>query len=200
MYRVHPQTTRLLQILARGDIGTVRVIRSAFTYGLGDGYNVRIDPQLFGGALWDVGCYCIHASRMVAQAEPLAVHAEAWIEPASGVDAHTVGLMRVPGGIVAHFDCGIRAAGGSVLEIEGSHGRITLGNPWKPRADRTAFRVEDRRGTREEVITEGGDIYAVEADHLAAVVAGEVADSPISAAQGLANTRVLATMHRAIGG
>ncbi len=200
MYRVHPQTARLQQVLARGEIGALRVVRSCFSFNLGGGQNVRYDRRLHGGALWDVGCYCINASRMIAGEEPVGISAQSWVDREHAVDCHTVGALRFPSGLVAHFDVGIRSAFSASLEILGEGGRIHMPNPWKPAADRASFTVESSRGLREEVIEGGGDIYALEADHLAEVVAGRIAASPISAAEGLANTRVLEALHRSIYG
>jgi xylose dehydrogenase (NAD/NADP) len=194
MYRVHPQSQRLEALLLANTIGSVRVIRSCFTFGLGDAPNVRLDPGLFGGALWDVGCYCVNASRWIAGEEPVHISGEAWIERKTGVDAHTAGILRFPSGIIGHFDVGIRSSGSQGLEILGDAGRIWLPTPWKPDATRTTFRVETAQGSREEVIEHGGDIYALEADHLAMVVAG--APSPISAESGVANTSVLVALHQ----
>jgi predicted dehydrogenase len=129
MYRVHPQSQRLEALLLANAIGSVRVIRSCFTFGLSDSPNVRLDPALYGGALWDVGCYCINASRWIAGEEPVHVSAEAWIERKSGVDAHTAAVLRFPSGITAHFDVGIRASGSSYLEILGDAWRIYVPSP-----------------------------------------------------------------------
>ena len=70
MYRTHPQTERLNELVAEGTIGALRTVRSSFCYGLGAGYNVRVDGDLRGGGLYDVGCYCINFSRMIAGGEP----------------------------------------------------------------------------------------------------------------------------------
>ncbi len=200
MYRLHPQTARIQGVLASGEdrSGAARCARG-FCFELGDGYNVRLDRALHGGALFDVGCYCINASRMVAGEEPVGISAQAWIERPHGVDAHTAGALRFPSGVVATFDVGIRSANSSHLEILGTRGRITVPNPWKPSETDSRFTVEAPKGRREEVVANGGDIYALEADHLAQVVASG-GESPISAAAGIGNTRVLEAMYRQIHG
>ena len=75
MYRMHPQTLKLQELVTDGAIGEVRTVRSCFCYGLGPDYNVRSDKSLHGGGLYDVGCYCINFSRMVADEEPDQVEA-----------------------------------------------------------------------------------------------------------------------------
>jgi predicted dehydrogenase len=198
MYRVHPQTRRIEDALKRGAIGEVRVIRSCFSFNLGDRRNVRYDRKLYGGALFDVGCYCINASRMIGAGEPLAVHGVAAIDRESGVDAHTAAVLRFPSGAVAHFDVGIRAANSAWLEVLGSSGRIHVPAPWKPGAKRAEFTVESGGRTEKVVVEDGGDIYALEADHLAEVVGG--AHSPIDGQAGIGNTRVLEALRRQLHG
>jgi predicted dehydrogenase len=196
MYRVHPQTRRIEETLKRGAIGEVRVIRSCFSFNLGDRRNVRYDAKLYGGALWDVGCYCVNASRLIGGGEPIAVHGVAAIDRESGVDAHTAAAMRFTSGAVAHFDVGIRSAGSAWLEVLGSAGRIHVPAPWKPGAKRAEFTVESGGKSEQVVVEDGGDIYALEADHLAEVVAG--AHSPIDGQAGIGNTRVLEALWRQI--
>jgi predicted dehydrogenase len=200
MYRLHPQTTRIREAIARGAIGELRAVRSCFTFNLGENRgNIRYDKALFGGALWDVGCYCVNASRLYAGGEPMAVQGQAWLDPLSGVDAHTAAVLRFPNGVLAHFDVGIRAANGSWVEILGSTGRIHVPNPWKPSAKRAEFTLESAGKPAEQVvIADGGDIYALEAEHLAAVVDG--AASPIDGQIGVGNTRVLETIWRQVVG
>ncbi len=187
MYRCHPQTARILEQVRGGAIGPVRMVRSCFTYGMGADYNVRTDPRLRGGGLYDVGCYCIDFSRMIVGEEPSQIQAVGRIDPVSGVDDHVAAVMRFPGGAVASFDAGIHSSFTWGAEIVGEKGRIAIPNPWKPDAKRATFTVvSDRDGTNEVVVADGGDIYALEADHLAAVVGGAAPLIPAANAIGTA--------------
>src|SRR6201997_3795654 len=94
MYRHNPQTKKLAELVADGAIGELRLIRSAFSYSLYDSENIRLRTDLEGGALMDVGCYCVSGSRLLG-GEPVAVHGEAWYGP-SGTDWIFGGLMRFP--------------------------------------------------------------------------------------------------------
>jgi len=175
MYRCHPQTICIQQLLLDGAIGAVRTIRSSFTYGLGEEYNVRTDKSLRGGGLYDVGCYCINFSRMVAGEEPKAVQAIAKIGEKTGVDENLAAILGFTSGAIAHFDVGIRSHGSSFAHILGSDGSITVPSPWKPGAELATFTLTSRGKTEEIAIEHGGDIYALEADHMADVVAGRAA-------------------------
>ncbi|GMV05118.1 MAG: hypothetical protein AMXMBFR53_13980, partial [Gemmatimonadota bacterium] len=106
MYRFHPRTERVLALVREGALGPIRAIRSAFTFRLTRPDNIRLRPELGGGALMDVGCYCVNASRTLAGAEPAEVQAQAnWTE--GGVDGELAGILRFPDGLLAHFDCAL---------------------------------------------------------------------------------------------
>ena len=104
MYRHHPQTVRLAELVASGAIGELRVIRSVFSYSLYDADNIRLRTDVEGGSLMDVGCYCISGARLLG-GEPESVVGAAHIG-SSGTDWTFAGMMRFPGDVVALFDCG----------------------------------------------------------------------------------------------
>jgi predicted dehydrogenase len=104
MYRFHPRTVKLLELSANGVAGEIRVVRSAFTFKLLRADNIRFFKELGGGALFDLGCYCVDFSRRLIGSEPLEAQAFAqWNE--SGVDTQLVGTLRFENGAMAHFDC-----------------------------------------------------------------------------------------------
>ena len=111
MYRYHPQHARVRQLLADGRIGPMNLIDVCFTYSLppSDTENVRLKPQLGGGGLLDVGCYCVNLCRMMVGQEPDSVTGQAMIGADSGVDEFFVGTLHFPGGVLAHLDCGMRS-------------------------------------------------------------------------------------------
>jgi predicted dehydrogenase len=131
MYRHHPQTFLVKELVERGEIGEVRVINSAFTFNLTKPGDVRLDKSLGGGCLWDVGCYPVNFSRYLAGSEPKEVFG--WqILGESGVDEVFSGQMRFDNGIIAQFDCGFRSPFRAYLEIVGSKGSLFVSNPFKP--------------------------------------------------------------------
>jgi len=128
MYRHHPQAKRLRELVAEGAIGELRVIRSAFSYGLFDESNIRLRSELDGGSLMDVGCYCISGSRLLA-GEPESVFGRAYIGP-TGTDWAFTGSLRFPGDVLALFDCATCLSGRDELEAMGSEGSLFLDDPW----------------------------------------------------------------------
>ncbi|MCJ7625863.1 MAG: Gfo/Idh/MocA family oxidoreductase, partial [Anaerolineaceae bacterium] len=106
MYRFHPQTEKVVELVREGVLGELRFIHSAFTFRLTRPENIRWDPDLGGGALMDVGSYCVNISRTVAGQEPVEVQAFARWSP-SGVDEQLAGTMRFESGVLAQFDCAL---------------------------------------------------------------------------------------------
>jgi predicted dehydrogenase len=129
MYRHNPQTKKAKELVDGGAIGELRLIRSTFSYSLYDESNIRLRTDVEGGALMDVGCYCVHGSRFVAGAEPEEVHGQAWFGP-TGTDWVFTGMLRFPGDVLAHFDCGTALVERDELEIVGSEGSLFLDDPW----------------------------------------------------------------------
>ena len=128
MYRHHPQTRRLRELVAEGAIGDLRLIRSAFSYGLFDESNIRLRTDVDGGSLMDVGCYCISGSRLLG-GEPEAVFGRAYVGP-TGTDWAFTGSLRFPGDVLALFDCATCLTERDELEAIGSEGSLFLDDPW----------------------------------------------------------------------
>ena len=130
MYRHHPQSKRLRALVEEGAIGELRLIRSVFSYSLYDEDNIRLRTDVEGGALMDVGCYCV--SRVAARGgRPSRSRSTA--PPGSGRPAPTgssPASMRFPGDVLATFDCGTAMPNRDELEVVGSEGSLFLDDPW----------------------------------------------------------------------
>jgi len=168
MYRCHPQTARLREIVDSGRIGDLRLIHSTFSFSIGDPANIRLSKPLYGGALMDVGCYCTNLSRFIAGREPTAAFAAARFGAESGVDESLAGTLVFEDGVAAQFDVSVKSAGRSSAEIVGTTGRIEAPVPWKP-GDTSTIIVHDSSG-REEIEITGGSPYVLEVEHFSRVV------------------------------
>ncbi len=171
MYRHHPQTLKVKELIAGGAIGQLRLVRGGFTFNLTRPGDVRLAAELVGGSIWDVGCYPISFARVAAGAAPVEVFG--WQETApSGVDLAFTGQMRVPGGVFAQVDSGLRAALRMTMEFVGDAGRMTLTNAFKPDAD---SRVYLWRGDELEVLTfPAQELYLGEVEDMAdAILLGQ---------------------------
>jgi predicted dehydrogenase len=138
MYRCHPQTARLVQLIREKAIGEVRVIQSAFSFNMrGPHYeNIRQQNAAAGGGIMDVGCYCASMSRLIAGAalgkdfaDLVQVKGAGHVGEGSRVDEWASATLRFPGDIVAEVSCGIQVNIDSTLRIWGSEGHIIMPNP-----------------------------------------------------------------------
>jgi predicted dehydrogenase len=151
MWRHTPQTQKLLELLPR--IGELRLIRAQFSFPQPEPGNVRLSAGLEGGALMDVGCYCVSAARLIAGSEPVGFAGQ---RIGGEVDLVFAGLLRFPGDVVAHFDCGMDLAHRHELEIVGTEGRLLVRDPWHAREpgielDGDRIAVEHRDAYRCEI-------------------------------------------------
>ena len=164
MYRHHPQNLKVQELVESGAIGELRLIRGVFSYNIRSEDNVRLDQDLGGGSIWDVGCYPINFARAVARAEPVEVFG--WqVSGASGVDETFAGQMRFPNGVIAQFDSSFRADLRVGMEFAGSEGTLYVPAPWKPEPRTHLLLV---RGGREEKISiRGGELYIGEVEDMA---------------------------------
>lgn len=143
MYRHHPQTLKVKEMAESGKIGDLRLVRGSFTFNLARPGDVRLDPALGGGCLWDVGCYPISYARTLVGSEP--VEAFGWqMTGPTGVDELFAGQLRFPGEVYAQFDCGFCAPYRAHVEIVGHEGTLTVPTPFRP-------------GMKEDVMLTRGD-------------------------------------------
>ncbi len=168
MYRCHPQWGKVKEIIASGAIGEVRVVESAFSFNMGPAYqDFRLHNELAGGGLMDVGVYCVSFSRLIAGEEPSECRAVAHLGGVSRVDEYMAGLLKFPSGMVASFMSGVECDLPSRGAIYGSEGSITLSAPWSLGAADTEIIVSAKSKTETIPVKTGGDIYALEALHVA---------------------------------
>jgi len=180
MYRHHPQTLKVKELVGRGKIGDLRLVRGSFTFNLTHPGDVRLDPAMGGGSLRDVGCYPINFARTVVGAEPIEVFGWQMTGP-TGVDEMFTGQLRFPGEAYAQFDCGFRAPFRTHIEIVGSEGALAVPTPFRPGLGE---QITLARGEETQTITmPGQELYLGEVEDMAdAILLGKaprvsVADS-----------------------
>ena len=169
MYRHNPQTMRLRELIDDGTIGEVRLIRATFSYPLYDPDNIRLRTDLEGGALMDVGCYCVSGARLAAGGEPVAVFGQARFGE-TGTDWVFTGSMRFDGDVLATFDCGTALPERDELEVIGSDGSLFLDDPWHCNVPA----IEVRRGRNvERIELERADSYRLELENVSDAIDGK---------------------------
>jgi predicted dehydrogenase len=212
MYVSHPQTHAYLKLVRDGAIGELKLVRTSFSYRTRkiEG-NIRFDPKLAGGALMDVGCYCVNFSRLLAGEEPSDIFATSR-KHESGVDIATAGTLKFPSGVLATFSCGMNVQCDNTAHVCGTEGYLEIGWPWKPPVKGAMFTLAHSIPPRQDKGAEGGgppprqaftvdapgELYALEADDFAATVL-DGAPARISEENSMGNIRVLDQMRRQIG-
>jgi D-xylose 1-dehydrogenase (NADP+, D-xylono-1,5-lactone-forming) len=187
MYRHHPQTLKVKEIVESGELGKLQFIRGSFTFTISREGDIRLKKETGGGSIWDVGCYPISYARYVVGAEPLEVFG--WqVAGAGGADDSFVGQMRFPNDIHMQFDSGFKSPSRSHIEIVGTQGTLNIPYPFKPdRKDK----IELLRGDQIEVIKiKGQELYLGEVDDMCdAILLGK--PPRISLADSRANTAAI---------
>jgi xylose dehydrogenase (NAD/NADP) len=169
MYRHHPQTLLVKQLVEAGAIGQLRLLRGSFSFMLDRPGDVRFDLAMGGGSLRDVGCYPVSFARYLAGAEPVEVTGRAVVGP-TGIDLSFAGLLRFEGGLQALVDCSFIQPFRTDMEIVGADGVIHLPRPFKPNTTETVVVRRGEATTGHEVTSP--PLYVSEIEDFARVVGG----------------------------
>lgn len=184
MYLAHPQTHALIDIVQSNQLGKIKLFRSSFCYRVRkfDG-NIRFDPKMAGGAMRDIGCYCVSFSRLIAGCEPSEVIAVG-LKHESGVDEQTSVVMKFPNQITAEFTCGMIVQADNSAYVCGDEGYAIVPIPWKPPPGKGEIIMANSVPPRQDnplasatiparkhlAITDARALYAIEADAFANAV------------------------------
>jgi len=152
MYRHHPQTLKVRSLVDSGAVGALRLIRGSFSFPLSRKGDVRLDPGMGGGCLWDVGCYPISYARFLVGVEPVQAFGWQRLGP-TGVDLDFLGQLVFPGDVALQFDASFAAPFRTALEIVGSDGTIQISHSFKPARSETVLL---RRGDQHEEVRVSG--------------------------------------------
>lgn len=189
MYRCHPQTLKLIEILREKTIGEVRLIQASFGFQAGFSADSRLfRNDLAGGGLLDVGCYTVSMARLIAgaaqgldtPAEPTEVKGVGHLGP-TGVDHYAAATLKFPGEIVAQLATAVQQNLENVVRIFGEQGRIFLPNPWvadrtNPSQGKIIVHKNGEKEPREYVLDADNTTFGLEIDFAGeAILAGRTA-------------------------
>jgi D-xylose 1-dehydrogenase (NADP+, D-xylono-1,5-lactone-forming) len=163
MYRHHPQTLKVKELVAGGALGALQTIKGCFTFTLEREGNFRYQKEMGGGSIWDVGCYPISYARMVAAAEPLEVFGWQVTGP-GGYDETFLGQMRFANGVHGQFDSGFRAPLRTSIEIVGTGASLDIPVPFKPGRKEKIYLT--RGDATEAIEINGPGLYAGEVEDM----------------------------------
>ena len=195
MYRLHPSWQKVRELVASGRIGRLSAVQSWFGYYNDDPANIRNSYEAGGGALYDVGCYCVSLSRMLFDGEPHRVVGSVVRDPNLGVDVLASGLLEFDQG-TATFMCSTRTETDQRVHIYGTTGRITIGIPFNIPPDRpteiyvTAGGNPPVAPATETISFPAADPYTVQAESFAAAVL-DGTPLPFPPSDAVANMRVI---------
>ncbi len=189
MYRFHPQWQTAKNLVLSGRIGQVRSIHSHFAYNNHEQDNIRNIPEWGGGALMDIGCYCISLARFIYDEEPLRVLGQ--ITPYAGfdVDCFVSGILEFADGN-ATFTASTKSEAEQYVEIHGEHGSILIPLPFNPVGDTVTHIILKRDGVIQEIVQIPSDHYRNLTDAFADSVKNNIAvPTPLNDA--LANMKII---------
>lgn len=190
MYRCHPQTRILRELIRAGEIGAIRMIHATFSY-----CRDRFDPkdrlfarELGGGSILDVGCYGVSMARLIAGeiagrrfAEPREIKAFARLEPSQMTDLTAAALLQFDDGLLAMIQSGLRLQGENRVLIEGESGSITLSSPWALRHGEAFIQIRNHKSGESrsiETTSPHEDLYGYEIDEVSRALAAGEQESP----------------------
>lgn len=160
MYRFHPRMRDAAALVQDGAIGTPLLVRSSFCFTMAQQENYRNMPEMGGGAVLDVGSYCVNVSRLLLNEEPHTVMAMSILAD-SGTDETLTGLLSFPSGALAQIQCSFGSAEHQSLDVVGTNGSIEIAHPFTAwRSDETSIRLTQADQT-EEIIFPPADPYAI---------------------------------------
>jgi predicted dehydrogenase len=193
MYRFHPQTRKVVELVRSGAIGEVRLIRASFNVMMNfDPEHRMFKKALGGGTILDLGCYPVTYSRHIAGAvqgkdfaEPLEFHGTGRLHPVSGADDYAVAVAKFPGDILAELSCGATVLDDNSVQIHGTTGWIHVPQPFVPgllgKAEKIVVHRRGSAATEEIAITSPDKgLYAYEADAVAEALARGAREVPLA--------------------
>jgi predicted dehydrogenase len=193
----HPRAAAIEALVASGRLGALRFARAAFCGVLGRRHDHRWHPEMGGGALLDVGIYCVAPLLAAARRPPARVEATASLAD-SGVDSSFSGWLDFGDGFTAVIECSFDAPERQSFEIVGTEASVLVDRAYTPGPGDTAFTLRGRDGRHEEIATGGVDPYQAMIEHFQAVVRGRtVPRRPV--AESIALLAVLDRLREAAG-
>lgn len=169
----HPQSRRLREIIAAGEIGTLRHINAGMTFVVNDPSNIRLIKALGGGSIYDGGVYPITFSRFIAGTDPISIQSHMRFDPQAGVDVATSLILEYPDGVTATLYCSFQGRGGAHALITGDQGRLVVPSPYHPGAESSFDVVIGSDESRSETFQTGTPPFQPAIDFFQQCMRGE---------------------------
>lgn len=164
MYRHHPQTLKVQEIIASGELGEIRLMHGSFSFLLDRSDDIRWLPEYGGGSLWDLGCYPVSYCRMIMGVVPTEVCGWQMTTP-SGVDLAFAGTLRYAGGVLAQISSSFGVQTYTGFEIHGSRANLLIPTPFNPQGKSRIFL--QKQGKEYPLEFKVKDLYIGEIENMA---------------------------------
>ncbi len=169
MYRHHPQTKLVGELVRNGRIGSVTLVRGVFNFAFSSRDNIRLVPEWGGGCLWDVGIYPLSFAQYIMGGPPVRVSGEQWLGD-TGVDEVFAGQMIYPNGAIAQITSSFCTPFHTFAEIIGTEGRITIERPFVGIEETTHFHLYPKNGQPEQIPIPPKPLYLGEVEDIHAAI------------------------------
>ena len=210
MYRCHPQTAKIVELVRSGAIGEVKLVQATFGFNAGFNAESRLwSNAAGGGGILDVGCYAVSFSRLIAGAmsgkaflDPVSVTGAGSLHPETGVDVVAAATLKFANGLVAQVATSVGLSQDNSARIYGSTGMIVVPSPWIPPSEGTPakFFLHKDGKVEEIVVATAANLYGLEADAVAvALAAGQREVPAMTVADTLGNLAALDAWRASIG-
>jgi len=189
MYRHHPQWQKAKQLVTEGKIGELKTIQSFFSFFNTDPENIRNKPEVGGGGMLDIGCYCISLSRFIFEAEPRRVIGVVEYDPKLKIDRLASGILDFDRR-TATFTCSMQLSPYQRVNIFGTQGRIEIEIPFNAPSDRPC-RLWHTKGTNvKEIVFDTCDQYKIQGDLFSKAILNKT-DVPTQLKDAVNNMKVI---------
>lgn len=189
MYRHHPQWQKIKELIKAGEIGELKSTNAVFTYHNVNPADIRNQADIGGGALLDIGCYCISVSRFLFEDEPKRISGTIEYDPKMKIDRLVSGVLKFENG-TSTFTCSTQINFYAKVEILGTHGRIEIEKPFTPEPDKPSKIILNNASGTMEFITEPINQYTIQGDLFSQSILNNT-DVPTSFEDAIANMRVI---------
>ncbi|MEK4384383.1 Gfo/Idh/MocA family oxidoreductase [Solibacillus sp. FSL W7-1464] len=171
MYQFHPQHIRVKEIIGSGEIGEVKLYKSSHSFYFENRQgNIRMDAQKGGGAIWDVGCYSVHAMQLILEKEVKSISFKKIVDSETTVDVSAFGIVEMENEIHGMIDCSFDMTERNEYEIVGTKGTIKVKNAFRPDRLSGNGQITINTLTTERIEQIGGDIYKLEVEYFSDAV------------------------------
>lgn len=190
MYRFHPQWQKAKEIVDAGLLGEVKHVHAVFTYYNVDAENIRNKPEVGGGALMDIGCYCLSFPRFIFGREPVRAVSSANFDKVFKTDTLTSGMLDFGDGLSASFTCSTQLEPYQRVNIMGTKGRLEVEIPVNIPADAHGKLWLQRDRIIEEIKVKPVNQYTAQADAFSKAILDDT-PVPTPLTDALNNMRVI---------